>query len=115
MSVIHGVEHACALFCADLLQKTKIGQLVKVYRTLYKFFGSGSTHMTYAQFRNHSYIDNSNKSIGLVQAAGTRMGGYFYAFYRLLRLRKALKKLSLQMNGIMLSLKTNKQRCSLKQ
>jgi hypothetical protein len=92
ISVIHGAEHVVALFCSNLLQKTEVGKLVRVYRILYKYFGQGCTHMSYAQFKNHSCIDNNQRPIGLIQAAETRMGGYFYAFYRLLRLRKSLKQ-----------------------
>ena len=81
ISVIHGAEHITALFCSNLLNKTKVDKLVQVYRSLYKYFGQGCTHMSYAQFKKHSCLDNNNKPIGLIQAAGTRMGGYFYAFY----------------------------------
>ena len=92
ISVIHGAEHVAALFCSNLLQKTEVGKLVTVYRTLYNYFGQGCTHMSYAQFKSHSCIDNNYRQIGLIQAAETRMGGYFYAFYRRLHLRKSLKQ-----------------------
>jgi hypothetical protein len=92
ISVIHGAEHVCSLFCSHLLNKTKIKKLVDIYRTIYKYFGSGCTHMVYAVFKDYAAKCNNNHQIGLVQAAGTRMGGYFYAFYRLLRLKKALKQ-----------------------
>ena len=115
MTVIHGVEHVCALFCSDLLTKTKIGDLVKIYRTLYKYFGSGSVHMTYSQFRKHSCIENINKHIGLIQAAGTRMGGYVYAFYRLLRLRRALKLTILADEWNSVTLKNKKAKNQLEQ
>jgi hypothetical protein len=92
MSTIHGAEHVLSLFCKNLLEQTQIGHLVKIYQLLYRYFGSGSTHMSYAIFRTQSAAHNNNQQIGLIQAAGTRMGGYFYAFYRLLRLKKALKQ-----------------------
>ena len=91
MSVVHGAEHVCSLFCANLLKNTELKELVNIYRTLYRYFGSGSVHMTYAIFQKHASRDNNGKNIGLIQAAGTRMGGYFYAFYRLLKLKRSLK------------------------
>ena len=48
--------------------------------------------MPYSIFKTFANQENHNKNIGLIQAAGTRMGGYFYAFYRLIKLRKALKR-----------------------
>ena len=59
---------------------------------MYRYFGSGSVHGTYAIFKKYAATYNNNVEIGLIQAAETRMGGYFYAFYRLLRLKKALRQ-----------------------
>lgn len=92
ITVMHGVEHVCSLFCKHLLKATKICSLVKVYRLLYRYFGSGSTHMTYSVFKKYAKENNNNLQIGLIQAAETRFGGYFYAFYRLLHLKRALRQ-----------------------
>jgi hypothetical protein len=92
ITIMHGCEHILSLFCSDLLNKTKIKTLVQVYKIIYKVFGTGSTHMAYAHFKNYAALQNNNKKIGLIRASETRMGGYFYAFHRLLRLRRALKK-----------------------
>jgi len=86
VTVMHGCEHILSLFCSDLLKKTKVQLLVVVYRIIYRVFGSGSTHMAYAVFKKHAREYNRNRDIGLIRASGTRMGGYFYAFHRLLRL-----------------------------
>ena len=83
MSVVYSCKH--------LLQRTKIDSLVKVYRLLYRYFGSGSVHGAYAIFKQKAAAFNNNVEIGLIQAAETRMGGYFYAFYRLLILKKSIK------------------------
>jgi len=92
VTVMHGCEHVLSLFCSDLLKKTKVRLLVIIYRIIYRVFGSGSTHMAYAVFQKHAKEYNKNNSIGLIRASGTRMGGYFYAFHRLLRLYHPLLK-----------------------
>ena len=65
--------------------------MVRQYRFIYGIFGSGSRHKPYALFQKISKDFNSGRKIGLIRAAGTRMGGYWYAFHRLLRLRSALQ------------------------
>ena len=54
LTVMHGCEHVLALFCSDLLKKTKVRLLVVIYRIIYRVFGSGSTHMAYAVFQKHA-------------------------------------------------------------
>lgn len=91
LTTLHGCEHVVSLFCSDLIKKTRIKMLVTIYWKIYAFFGSGSSHMSYALFKHHAKERNNNREIGLIRAAGTRMAGYFYAFHRLCRLKWALR------------------------
>jgi len=90
ISTIHGCEHVMSLFFSDLLRKTPLKVLVQLYWVLFGVFGSGSTHMSYAIFANQAYLNNNSKKIGLIRAAGTRFGGWFYSFHRMIRLKSAL-------------------------
>ena len=52
-------------------------------------FGSGASHGIYAQFIAQSTIANK-RAIGLLRGSGNRMGNWFYAMHRALRLKDAL-------------------------
>ena len=90
VTVVHGSEHVLALFCKDVLNLPPIRALVHKYKFLYSIFGNGSCHAPYALFMENCRQFNKNNSIGLIQAAETRMGGYWYCLHRMLRLQKAL-------------------------
>ena len=91
LTTIHGCEHVVSLFFQDLLNKTKLTILLRIYWVIFNCLGSGSSHMPHALFKKHAQANNGGKAIGLIRAAGTRMGGWFYAFHRLLRVRRALE------------------------
>lgn len=57
---------------------------------MYNVFSSGASHGIYAQFIEQSTIANNGRPISLLRGSGTRMGLWFYAMHRLLRLKKAL-------------------------
>jgi len=89
-TTLHGVEHLCSLFFADVCKHPRVRLLLKVYRRIYRLLGSGSHHGPYAIFMKHSSDHNGGRRIGLLRAADTRMAGHFIAFSRLLRLRNAI-------------------------
>ena len=91
LSVFHGAEHVVSLFFNDLFKEIPVMKtFVQNYQLLYKYFGMGSSHKIYAVFSKHAEESNKGIKIGLIQAAETRMGGYWYCFHWLLCLRGAL-------------------------
>ena len=57
---------------------------------MYNVFSSGASHGIYAQFMEQSTQANKGRPITLLCGSGTRMGLWFYAMHRVLRLKKAL-------------------------
>ena len=93
VSQMQGCEHVLSLFCKDLLNIPQFKKLVTYYRVLYGVFGCGGRHLPYSIFSEKAKQNNpTGQKIGLIRVAETRMGGYFYSFYRLLRLHRALKQ-----------------------
>jgi hypothetical protein len=90
ISVIHGAEHVISLFYRDIFHLREFEILKKTNRHIYRCFGSGSMHSPYAIFSKHTRDHNSGKSIGLIRAADTRMGGHVISMLRTLRLKDAL-------------------------
>ena len=91
LSVFHGAEHVVSLFFNDLFKEIPVMKtFVQNYQLLYKYFGMGSSHKIYAVFSKYAEESNKGIKIGLIRAAETRMGGYWYCFLWLLRLRSAL-------------------------
>jgi hypothetical protein len=60
------------------------------YRRLYRLFGGGAMHSSYALFCHQSKIFNGGRKVGLLCASDTRMAGHAYAKVRMLRLKDAL-------------------------
>ena len=82
---VHGAEHVVSLFFSDFA-KPNCGHFFTVlYRHVYNWFG-GSHHAPYAIFMKHSKLINGRK-VGLIRPAGTRMGGWWIAWSRVLRLK----------------------------
>lgn len=90
ISVIHGAEHVISLFYGDVFRLKQFDMLKKMNRIIYRYFGSGSMHSPYAIFSKHSKEHNNGKSIGLVRASDTRMGGHVISMLRTLRLKQSL-------------------------
>jgi hypothetical protein len=90
ISVIHGAEHVISLFYHDIFHLREFEILKKMNRYVYRYFGSGSMHSPHAIFSKHTRDHNSGKSIGLIRAADTRMGGHVISMQRTLRLKHAL-------------------------
>jgi hypothetical protein len=67
-----------------------VANLISFYQKVYAWFGSGSHHTPYAIFQKYAQAHNGGRTIGLIRASDTRMGGHFIAFQQLLRLKKAL-------------------------
>ena len=85
------VQNMWFLF-SDVSKISQIRQLILGYRQIYNVFGSGCRHKPYSIFMEKSKNRNPTKRpIGLIRAAGTRMGGYWYCFNRYLHLHNALK------------------------
>ena len=88
-TVLHGVEHVCSLIFEDFSAEPEIKLMIKLSRTIQKYFGSGSMHSPYAIFMKFSEM-NFGRKIGLVKPADTRMAGHWYSWHRTHRLRHAL-------------------------
>jgi hypothetical protein len=91
ITVLHGAEHVISLFFSDIFQIAEFSDFIVICRLLYKYFGSGSTHSTYAIFQKYAKQHNGGKKIGLTRASDTRMAGHLLCMMRLLRLQNALK------------------------
>ena len=74
---------------------------------IYNIFGSGSTHAAHAQFIVQSAVDNGGRKIGLSRGATTRMGSWFYAQMRMLRLKNTPEATITQKKFRDLALKEN--------
>jgi hypothetical protein len=90
VSVIHGAEHVISLFYSDVFRIREYDVLKRLNQSIYRFFGSGSMHSFYAMFSKHSRDHNQGKSIGLIRASDTRMGGHVISMMRTLRLKLPL-------------------------
>ena len=90
VSVLHGAEHVISLFYSDVFKIREFELLKKFNQYIYKYFGSGSMHSPYAIFSKHAREHNNDKSIGLIRAADTRMGGHVISMLRTLRLKDPL-------------------------
>ncbi len=90
VSVIHGAEHVVSLFFSDIFRLTEFDMLKRLNQSIYRYFGSDSMHSFYALFSKHSRDHNQGKSIGLIRAADTRMGGHVISMIRTLRLKDPL-------------------------
>ena len=90
LSVIHGAEHVVSLFYSDVFRIKEFDLLKRLNQSVYRYFGSGSMHSFYAMFSKHSRDHNQGKSIGLIRASDTRMGGHIISMMRTLRLKDPL-------------------------
>ena len=90
LSVIHGAEHVVSLFYSDVFRLQEFDILKRFNQSLYRYFGSGAMHSSYAIFSKHTRDHNKGKSIGLIRASDTRMGGHVISMMRTLRLRDPL-------------------------
>lgn len=90
ISVIHGAEHVISLFYSDIFRLDEFAVLKRLNQYIYRFFGSGSMHSPYAIFSKHARDHNNGKSIGLIRASDTRMGGHVISMMRTLKLKDPL-------------------------
>ncbi len=90
-TVIQGSEHVLSLFCKDVLTLPSINSVIKKYKFIYSIFGNGRCHQPYAWFKQRTKFDNAGRGIGLIKAAETRFGGYWYCLHRFLKLEKSLR------------------------
>ena len=90
LSVIHGAEHVVSLFYSDVFRIKEFDLLKRLNQSIYRYFGSGSMHSFYAMFSKHSRDHNQGKSVGLIRASDTRMGGHVISMMRTLRLKDPL-------------------------
>ena len=90
VSVIHGAEHVVSLFYADIFRLKEFDILKQLNQIIYSIFGSGSRHSCYAIFSKHTRDHNNGRSIGLIRASDTRMGGHIISMMRTLRLKDPL-------------------------
>lgn len=90
ISVIHGAEHVISLFYSDIFRLEEFDILKRLNQYIYRFFGSGAMHSPYAIFSKHARDHNKGKSIGLIRASDTRMGGHVISMMRTLRLKDSL-------------------------
>ena len=91
LTVLHGSEHVVSLFFKAIAKEIPaIVNLIKVYRKIYGFFGSGSHHQPHSMFREAS-IEYFGYFVGMLRAADTRMAGYFISFTRFICLKDVLK------------------------
>jgi hypothetical protein len=91
--VLHGAEHVVSLLFKDLSNIQVVKHQIVHHRFIYRVFGSGAMHSTYALFQRHARAFNNGRPIGILQASDTRMAGYFMAMHRDLRLKQALQAL----------------------
>ena len=90
VSVIHGAEHVISLFYSDIFRLPEFDVLKRLNQYIYRFFGSGAMHSPYAIFSKHARDHNNGKSIGLIRASDTRMGGHVISMMRTLKLKDPL-------------------------
>jgi hypothetical protein len=90
ISVLHGAEHVISLFYQDVFKLRQFETLKNINRLVYRYFGSGAMHSPYAIFSKQTRDHNGGKSIGLIRAADTRMGGHVISILRTLRLKDPL-------------------------
>jgi len=90
LSVIHGAEHVVSLFYSDVFRIRQFDNLKRLNQSIYRFFGSGAMHSAYAIFSKHTRDHNQGKSIGLIRASDTRMGGHVISMMRTMRLKDPL-------------------------
>lgn len=90
LSVVHGAEHVLSLFYSDIFKLKEFASIRKLNQMLYRVFGTGSMHSPYATFMKHSKDHNTGRSLGLIRASDTRMGGHVISMMRTLRLKDAL-------------------------
>jgi hypothetical protein len=90
VSVIHGAEHVISLFYSDIFRLEEFDVLKRLNQYIYRFFGSGAMHSPYAIFSKHARDHNHGKSIGLIRASDTRMGGHVISMMRTLKLKDPL-------------------------
>ena len=90
VSVIHGAEHVVSLFYSSVFRIKEFDCFKRLNSSLYRYFGSGSNHSFYATFSKHSRDHNQGRSIGLIRASDTRMGGHVISMMRTLRLKDPL-------------------------
>jgi hypothetical protein len=89
ITCIHGSEHVISLFFSDVSKTRFGGAYVKIYKQIYKWFG-GRHQAPYGIFMDCVQNHNSRK-LGLIRASGTRMGGYWICWLRVLRLKTAFE------------------------
>lgn len=85
--IVHGAEHVMSLFYQDIFGNPILQAMSTITKRTYNTFGSGARHAPYAMFQKNSKEQNNGKNIGLVRAAGTRMGGEPIAMMRLIRVK----------------------------
>ena len=90
ITVLYGIEHGIALFFKDISTFPVVKDVIYRRNRLYMVFGYGVYHSSHAIFQDKAKQFNNGKKIGLLRASPTRMAGYFYAFARDLRCRRAL-------------------------
>jgi len=91
VTVIHGGEHVISLFFDDVAKLAPIKALITRACRLYNIFGSGAMHAPHAQLIAQSKLFNGGIEVGLLRGASTRMATWFYALFRLLRMRVVLE------------------------
>ena len=90
LNVIHGCEHVLDLYFKDIVKIPEIDRLIKMYRLVNNMFG-GRRHRPHSIFKRHTK-EILGKEMGLLQVAGTRMAGYYYAMLRAHQLKVPLRR-----------------------
>ena len=88
---VHAAEHLISLFLGDICKLEPVQQLMKFYRLVYSYLG-GSRHKLHAVFKKHTRASNqvSDSSLILFKLCQLRMGGIFYCFLRMCRVKQPM-------------------------
>ena len=90
-SCFHSAEHLISLFLGDVCKLRPVQLLMKFYRVLYSYLG-GSRHLLHAVFQKYTRAANqvSDMSLVLLKLCQLRMGGVFYCFLRMCRVKQPI-------------------------
>ena len=88
---VHAAEHLMSLFLGDICKLRPVQLLMKFYRTVYSYLG-GSRHQLHAVFKKYTRASNqvSDTYLTLFKLCQLRMGGVFYCFLRMCRVKQPI-------------------------
>ena len=88
---VHAAEHLISLFLGDICKLRPVQLLMKFYRLVYSYLG-GSRHKLHAVFKKYTRASNqvSDSCLILFKLCQLRMGGIFYCFLRLCRVKQPI-------------------------